>query len=85
MPRRKAVARTFHPDDPKKLEAARNRATADGNPLEIEARVRGKEGGYRWFLIRDNPLRDEDGRILRWSGTRTDIEGRKRADKRFSQ
>ena len=53
---------------------------ADGNPLEIEARVRGKDGEYRWFLIRDNPLRDEHGHILRWYGTRTDIEGRKQAE-----
>ena len=80
MHSREAVARTFHPDDRKKLETARDRATADGNPLEIEARVRGKDGEYRWFLIRDNPLRDEHGHILRWYGTRTDIEGRKRAE-----
>ena len=80
MQSRDAVARTFHPGDRKKLEVARDRATADGNPLEIEARVRGKDGEYRWFLIRDNPLRDEHGHILRWYGTRTDIEGRKQAE-----
>ena len=49
-------------------------------PFEIEARIRGKDGQYRWFLIQDNALRDEQGRILRWYGTRTDIEGRKRAE-----
>jgi PAS domain S-box-containing protein len=80
MQSRDAVAQTFHPDDRKKLEVARDRASVDGNPLEIEARVRGKDGGYRWFLIRDNPLRDEDGRVRRWYGTRTDIEDRKRAE-----
>jgi hypothetical protein len=75
-----AVARILHPEDLKKLEAARAQALSDGAPFEMEARIRGKDGGYRWFLIRDNPLRDEQGRILRWYGTRTDIEERKRAE-----
>jgi len=75
-----AVARIFHPEDLKNLEAARLRASSDGAPLEIEARIRRKDGEYRWFLIRDNPLRDERGRILRWYGTRTDIQDRKRAE-----
>ena len=74
------VARIFHPEDLKKLEAVRERALSDGAPIEIEARIRGKDGQYRWFLIRDNPLRDEQGRVLRWYGTRTDIEDRKRAE-----
>jgi len=80
MQSRDAVARTFHPEDRKKLDVARERASAEGTSLEAEARVRGKEGDYRWFLIRDNPLRDESGSILRWYGTRTDIEDRKRAE-----
>ena len=80
MQSRVAVASTFHPEDQKRLDAAREKASADGASLEIEARVRGKDGGYRWFLIRDNPFRDEYGRILRWYGTRTDIEDRKRAE-----
>ena len=77
---KEAVARIFHPEDLKKLEVARERALSDGAPIEMEARIRGKDGQYRWFLIRDNPLRDEQGRVLRWYGTRTDIEGRKRAE-----
>ena len=80
MQSKDAVARIFHPEDWKKLELARERASSDGTSLEIEARVRGKDGGYRWFLIRDNPLRDEHGRVLRWYGTRTDIEDRKRVE-----
>ncbi len=75
-----AVARVFHPEDLKTLESARERAHSDAAPFEMEARVRGKDGGYRWFLIRDNPLRDEQGRVLRWYGTRTDIEERKQAE-----
>jgi PAS domain S-box-containing protein len=75
-----AVARIFHPDDLKKLEVFRQRMLSDGAPSEMEARIRGKDGRYRWFLIRDNPLRDEQERVLRWYGTRTDIEDRKRAE-----
>ena len=74
------VAGVFHPEDLKKLELARARASSDGAPFEIEARIRGKDGQFRWFLIQDNPLRDEEGNVLRWYGTRTDIEDRKRAE-----
>jgi PAS domain S-box-containing protein len=80
MQSKDAVARIFHPEDLKKLDVARERARSDGAPIEMEARIQGKDGEYRWFLIRDNPLRDEHGRILRWYGTRTDIEDRKRAE-----
>ena len=80
MQSKNAVARVFHPEDLRKLEAARERARSDGAPFEMEARIRGKDGGYRWFLIRDNPFRDEQGYVLRWYGTRTDIEDQKQAE-----
>ncbi len=80
MQSKDTVGRIFHPEDLKKLEVARERSLSDGATFEMEARIRGKDGGYRWFLVRDNPLRDEHGRILRWYGTRTDIEDRKRAE-----
>ena len=73
-------ARKFHPEDLKKLQVLRARALLEAAPLELEARIRGKDGQYRWFLVRDNPLRDEQGRVIRWYGTRTDIEERKRAE-----
>jgi PAS domain S-box-containing protein len=74
------VARIFHPEDLKKLEILRERMRIESAPFEMEARIRGKDGEYRWFLIRDNPQRDEQGHVLRWYGTRTDIEDRKRAE-----
>jgi PAS domain S-box-containing protein len=77
-----ALARIFHPDDLKTLEALRRGMNV---PFETEARIRGKDGQYRWFLIRDNPLRDERGRVLRWYSTRTDVEDRKRADEALRQ
>ena len=80
-----AVARIFHPEDLKKVEAIRERARSEGSPFEIEARLRGKGGEFRWFLIRYNPLLDDQGRVLRWYGTRTDIEDRKQAEETLRQ
>jgi PAS domain S-box-containing protein len=51
-----------------------------GEPFENEARVRAADGEYRWFLIHGRPLRDDSGKIVRWYGTATDIEDRKRAE-----
>jgi PAS domain S-box-containing protein len=74
------LARIYHPDDLERLRDEREHAIARGIPWESEARVLGKDGQYRWFLIRLTPLRDEQGRIIRWYGTRTDIEDRKQAE-----
>lgn len=73
-------AATFHPDDlPGHLEKWR-RSVASGEPLENEARLRRFDGTYRWFLFRAEALRDENGRIIKWYGTNTDIEDRKRTE-----
>jgi PAS domain S-box-containing protein len=80
MQSKDAVAKIFHPEDLKKLEVIRERGRSEGAPFELEARIRGNDGQYRWFLIRDNPLRDVEGHVLRWYGTRTDIEDRKLAE-----
>jgi PAS domain S-box-containing protein len=54
---------------------------ATGQPFEDEARFRrAADGEYRWFLVRGVPLQDQHGRIVRWYGTLTDIEDRKRAE-----
>jgi transcriptional regulator with AAA-type ATPase domain len=55
---------------------------ARGKPFELEQRALGKDGNYRWFLVRFNPLRDDQGYIIRWYATGTDIEDRKRAVER---
>ena len=55
-------------------------ALAAGQPFNREARLRRADGEYRWFLLHAVPLRDETGRIVRWYGTTTDIEDRKRAE-----
>jgi formate hydrogenlyase transcriptional activator len=72
----------FHPEDIEKVREDHLAALARGVPFEIEKRARRKDGQYRWFLIRFNPFHDEQGRPVRWYGTGTDVEDRKRAEER---
>jgi len=67
----------IHPDDFDALSGAYRDAIAHGISIEAEARVRSKSGQYRWFLHQLFPLRDEQDRIIRWCGTRIDIEDHK--------
>jgi PAS domain S-box-containing protein len=53
---------------------------ASGEPGEIEARLRRYDGVYRWFLFRAIPSSDNEGRVVKWFGTNTDIEDRKLAE-----
>lgn len=74
--------RIFHPDDIERLRDARKAALSSGLPFEFEQRGLGKDGQYRWFLIRYNPFRDEQGSLVRWYATGTDIDDRVRAEER---
>src|ERR1700731_922351 len=76
-------ARVFHPEDLERLREERQGAFACGKPFELEQRALGKDGNYRWFLVRYNSLRDDQGNIIRWYATGTDIEERKRAEERM--
>jgi PAS domain S-box-containing protein len=73
-------AQTIHRDDRNKLVEEWRSCLASGTRLDTEARIRRFDNTYRWFLIRANPLRDESGNILKWYGTGTDIEDRKRGE-----
>jgi formate hydrogenlyase transcriptional activator len=75
-------ARIFHPEDLERLREERQAGLARGLPFEIEQRARRNDGQYRWFLIRYSPFRDEEGRLVRWYATGTDIDDRKRAEDR---
>src|SRR6202035_1910441 len=75
-------ARIFHPEDIERLREERRAALARGVPFDIEQRALRHDGQYRWFLIRYNPFRDEQGRLIRWYATGTDIDDRKRAEDR---
>src|SRR5258708_2329368 len=75
----------FHPDDLPPLMERWSELLASGEPGEMEARLRRHDGAYRWFLIRVEPLRDETGRLLRWYGTSTDIEGLKQTEEKLRE
>jgi formate hydrogenlyase transcriptional activator len=76
------VKRDLHPDDLERVRIERRCGFSSESPFEIEKRMRGKDGQYRWFLFRYNPLLNEQGRVTRWFATATDIEDRKRAEQR---
>ena len=69
-----------HPDDLEGSDARWKETRATGRHTDHELRMRRADGQYRWFLTRALPLHDEQGNIVRWYGTATDIEDRKRAE-----
>lgn len=68
-----------HPDDRPALVMWWQRALYVGKPFEYELRLRGADGEYRWFLTRAHPLLDGDENLVKWYGTNTEIEHRRRA------
>ena len=75
--------RFVHPEDVASgVLEERERAVSRGARWEGELRLRRKDGEYRWFLIRSNPFRDQEGNVIRRYATATDIEDRKRAEER---
>ncbi len=72
--------RDLHPDDLERARSERRSGLASGVLFEIEKRMRGKDGRFRWFLFRYNPLLNEQGRVARWFATATDIEDRKQTE-----
>jgi PAS domain S-box-containing protein len=66
----------FHPDDLEQIQWGPH----GGPPDQYEARLRRYDGTYRWFLVRNNPLHDEQGQITFWFVAGTDIEDRKQAE-----
>jgi len=70
----------LHSDDLNGLVDYWRSILASGKPGEIEGRLRRFDGVYRWFLFRATPSFDNDGKVVKWFGTNTDIEDRKRAE-----
>jgi PAS domain S-box-containing protein len=69
-----------HPDDLERHMEAFRACSAAGVPFEDEVRFRRADGQYRWFLVQGTPLRDENGKVVKWYGVVTDIEDRKHAE-----
>jgi PAS domain S-box-containing protein len=74
---------SVHPDDWERMMSEAHIKFQSGVPHEAELRLRRKDGKYRWFLFRYNPLRDELGCLRRWYVAGTDIEDRKQAEQRL--
>ena len=73
----------FHPEDWTRCQDQRRHGLSGSMPVDIEWRLPRKDGQYRWFLVRYHPLRDEQGQILRWYASGTDIDDRKRAEEQM--
>jgi diguanylate cyclase (GGDEF)-like protein/PAS domain S-box-containing protein len=68
-----------HPDDMGDCFLKWQTALRTGEPYDVEYRLRAKDGSYRWFLGRANPVRDGEQNIVKWFGTCTDIENQKQS------
>jgi formate hydrogenlyase transcriptional activator len=79
----RSAGNSTHPDDLERVKACWDRALGSGSGYDVELRLRKYDGSYRWFLARYNPVRDEQGQIMRWYVAATDIEDRKQAEDRL--
>jgi PAS domain S-box-containing protein len=73
-------SRIFHPEDSARLDDERHKGLLAVVPFKQERRFRRKDGQYRWFLVQYNPQLDDQGRVVRWYVTATDIDDRVRAE-----
>lgn len=78
-------AELVHPEDRAMVAEAFKQAIAAGEPLNHKGRLRHKDGQYRWIDSRIEPLRDENGRIIRWYGVNLDIDDEVRAQEALRQ
>jgi PAS domain S-box-containing protein len=74
-----------HPDDYERLRSQRERGWLGSSAYEVELRLRGRDGIYRWHLVRYNPVHDDEGKVLRWYVAFSDIEDRKRDEERLQR
>jgi PAS domain S-box-containing protein len=74
----------LHPDDREPTRQFWTESVAGRQPYDVEYRIRRSDGTYGWFKTRGTPIRDSDGRIVKWFGTCTDITDRKRAEQELT-
>jgi PAS domain S-box-containing protein len=75
--------RSMHPEDLPGAMAEWGANMAAEEPFEGEIRLRRADGEYRWFLVRTDPLRDEQGILIKWYGASIDIEDRRQAEEKL--
>ena len=80
---RGSVRSEVHPEDGEQFRAAANDELLRSSEFELELRLRKYDGTYRWHLARYNPLRDDQGQVIRWYVACTDIDDRKKAEERL--
>jgi formate hydrogenlyase transcriptional activator len=83
--RQRSFGPEVHPDDFDRVKALVDRSVANPAAYELEMRLRKGDGTYRWFLVRYNPLRDDQGQLIRWYLACTDIDDRRRTEERLQQ
>ena len=71
---------TMHADDRERAATTWTRSVETGEPFDIRCRVRRADGVYRWLHTRGEPLRDANGRIVRWYKLTTDVDDQKKAE-----
>ena len=74
-----------HPTDGNNAMLRWQAALEKGEVFETEYRLRNSDGNYRWHIARNVPLRGDNGQILGWFGTATDIQELKDAEEELSQ
>ncbi len=79
------LEQVMHPQDAEIVAENLPGQLQGGSPFEYELRLRSKDGQYRWFHFRFNPMSDEEGRVTRWYLAGTDIDDRKMAEQRLQQ
>lgn len=77
--------RMFHPDDVERMRESWEEVVTTKKPKPVDARIRRFDGQYRWFNLRQSPLLDTNGNVVRWYGIVVDIEDRKRAEDSLRQ
>jgi len=73
-------AAAIHPEDMQVAAEQWPRLVAGGEPFQIEFRLRVADASYRWFMARAHPIRDSQGRVVKWFGSATEIDEVKRAE-----
>lgn len=68
----------LHPDDQPLALQSWEKAHQTGESFETEYRIQSVTGGYRWHLVRANPMRDSSGQIVKWFGACADIDDQMR-------
>ncbi|MAT73142.1 MAG: hybrid sensor histidine kinase/response regulator [Planctomycetaceae bacterium] len=77
--------KVHHPDHLERVVERLQRSWDTGEEWEDMFPLRSKTGEYRWFLSRALPIRDEDGKILRWLGTNTDVTEQREAEQALQE